>query len=624
LWKIDPSSIDSIDGAFCHGVLDAQIEYNEEKRFERWYEKLYELEEYIKTNKKLPSSHDENTIIKTLAQWLHTQSRNYKKNWWIMTVIEINKTWREFIEEYNEYFKTHEEKWYDLLNELNDYINIRKKLPTSNIKTDIKTYRLGCWTNTQKQNYIKRIEIMKDEKIRKSWKDFTDKYREHFKTFEELWYENLDKLKVYIIQNNEIPKQSGKDKTILGSWYSNQKTNYRKNIKSMLNEKIRIDWEKFIEEYSEYTVSNKWYKTLDMVKKYIDYNKKLPSCTSKKNEIKSLGIWLSSYKQMKKNNKMKDEYIKPWENFIEDYSEYFKDNDKIWYETLNKVKKYIDTNKKLPSVYHKNTEEVIKLGRWVVSNKLKYKNNEEIMKQPEFIKAWEEFIEEYSEYFTITKTKKDMSKKEIKPMVKKETTEQKQQRVLPILSQLHKKYKTMNSQTLHKHFEDNPDDWINYHKISEENEETFPDEEIPYKKIIEYLDKIPGKKKKDVADLGCGKARVCEYFSDSDRFKFINMDHVSCSDIVMKQDIKDTGLDDYSMDIVVLSLAMWGSNCRDYITEANRILDENGVLLIIEATKRWTDEETGENKLLKLLEDNKFTIKNIEEEKFMFIECIKK
>jgi ribosomal RNA-processing protein 8 len=219
--------------------------------------------------------------------------------------------------------------------------------------------------------------------------------------------------------------------------------------------------------------------------------------------------------------------------------------------------------------------------------------------------------------------KKDMSKKEIKPMVKKETTEQKQQRTKSEMSILHQKYKTMNSQTLHKHFEDNPDDWGKYHKISEENEETFPDEEIPYKKIIEYLEKIPGKKTKDIADLGCGKARVCEHFSDSKRFKFINMDHVSCSDIVMKQDIKDTGLDDYSIDIVVLSLAMWGSNCNDYITEANRILDENGVLLIIEPTKRWTDEETGGNKLVKLLEDNNFTIKNINEEKFMFIECIK-
>ena len=267
-----------------------------------------------------------------------------------------------------------------------------------------------------------------------------------------------------------------------------------------------------------------------------------------------------------------------------------------------------------------------KLRTWLLNNKNSYKSKR---MSKIYIEHWKGFFDTYSSYFPKSggakdKTKKDMSKKEIKPMVKKETTEQKQQRVLPILSQLHKKYKTMNSQTLHIHFEDNPDDWVNYHKISEENEESFPDDEIPYKKIIEYLEKIPGKKKKDVADLGCGKARVSEYFSDSARFKFINMDHVSCNDLVMKQDIKDTGLDDYSMDIVVLSLAMWGSNCRDYITEANRILDENGRLLIIEATKRWTNEETGENKLLKLLEDNKFTIKNIEEEKFMFIECIKK
>ena len=216
-----------------------------------------------------------------------------------------------------------------------------------------------------------------------------------------------------------------------------------------------------------------------------------------------------------------------------------------------------------------------------------------------------------------------MSKKEIKPKSKKETSEQKQQRTKSEISILHQKYKTMNSQTLHKHFEDNPEDWENYHKISEENEESFPDEEIPYKKIIDYLEKIPGKKEKVIIDLGCGKARVSEHFQDSDRFKFINMDHVSCNDSVTKQDIQNTGLDDYSQDIAILSLAMWGSNKNDYITEANRILEENGVLLIIEPTKRWTDEETNENKLVKLLEENNFTIKNISEEKFMFIECIK-
>jgi len=75
------------------------------------------------------------------------------------------------------------------------------------------------------------------------------------------------------------------------------------------------------------------------------------------------------------------------------------------------------------------------------------------------------------------------------------------------------------------------------------------------------------------------------------------------------------------MDVVVLSLAMWGSNCKDYITEANRILEVNGILLIIEPAHRWTKE--GPNRLVELLEGNKFTVKDIEEGKFVFIECIK-
>ena len=73
-----------------------------------------------------------------------------------------------------------------------------------------------------------------------------------------------------------------------------------------------------------------------------------------------------------------------------------------------------------------------------------------------------------------------------------------------------------------------------------------------------------------------------------------------------------------------LSLALWGSNKNDYIKEAHRILDSNGILLIGEPYKRWYDEELNENKLVKLLEGNNFSIINNEENKFMFIEAIKK
>ncbi len=78
LWKIDPSSIDSIDGAFCHGVLDAEIEYDE-KRFKKWYENLNKVEEYIKVYKKTPSQKSKDKTIKSLGYWLSQQKQNYKK-----------------------------------------------------------------------------------------------------------------------------------------------------------------------------------------------------------------------------------------------------------------------------------------------------------------------------------------------------------------------------------------------------------------------------------------------------------------------------------------------------------------------------------------------------------------
>ena len=705
LWKIDMDSFD-VNNALCHGVLDAEIEYNEEKWFEnleeckkfmdgnkrrpsshgeklgywlshqvenykysknimknnqeikvrwvefieeyseyfksneeKWYENLEKLRKYIDTNNKKPPSNKNK-----LNDWLGQQLENHKYNKNIMKNIEINKSWVEFIEEYSEYFKSNEEIWIEKLNDVKKYIDTNLKLPSCNGNDEI-IKSMGTWITTQKSNYYDNKNIMKNnQEIKVRWGEFIEEYSGYFKNINEIWYENLEKLKEYIDKNKKLPSNSFggtnyndfktklTEKEIqeykLVCWFSSQKVNYKKKQHSMTNIEIKKSWKEFIEEYSEYFKSNEeiWYENLEKLREYIDTNKKLPPDNSKDINAKKIKKWLNNNKKYYINNSgiMNTNKVKGlWEEFVEEYIEYFKSNEEKWNEKLKDVKKYIDENKKKPSPTDKN-EEINILGKWISTTRGQYNKNDRIMKKPEFRKAWEDFTKEYSENFTTTKQKKDMSKKETKPKSKKETTEQKRERTKSEISILHQKYKIMNSQTLHKHFENNPDDWSTYHKISEENEETFPDEEIPYKKVIEYLENIPGKKAKDIADLGCGKARVCEHFSQSERFKFINMDHVSCNDLVQKQDIKDTGLDDYSMDIVVLSLAMWGSNCKEYITEANRILDENGVLLIIEASKRWTDEETGENKLVKLLEDNNFTIKNINEEKFMFIECIKK
>ena len=223
--------------------------------------------------------------------------------------------------------------------------------------------------------------------------------------------------------------------------------------------------------------------------------------------------------------------------------------------------------------------------------------------------------------------KKNMSKPEIKPKTKKETNKEKQPRVLSEISELHKKYKVKTSHNLHKYFKENPTKWEEYHKISKDNEESFPEHEIPRNKMIKYLENLPGNKQKIVVDLGCGFAEINHHFKDSKRFVFHNFDHHSGNKLVIARDIKNTELEDYSVDIAILSLAMWGSNCNDYLNEVQRILDVGGTLLIAEGFNRWNKEldKNGNpiNKLVELLKEHNFTVVKNEEGKFMFIECRK-
>jgi len=116
---------------------------------------------------------------------------------------------------------------------------------------------------------------------------------------------------------------------MLGQWLYNNLQNYKKNIKSMKNNNIKIKWENFIEEYKEYFLDNVtlWNNNLEEVKKYININKKRPSLYSKNNNIKVLGIWLKKNITNYNKNKdiMKNSEIKiKWKEFTEEYKEYFK------------------------------------------------------------------------------------------------------------------------------------------------------------------------------------------------------------------------------------------------------------------------------------------------------------
>jgi len=91
-----------------------------------------------------------------------------------------------------------------------------------------------------------------------------------------------------------------------------------------------------------------------------------------------------------------------WTNFINNskYKNYFASNEYYWFQTLNELINYINTNNKTPSKGSENTIER-KLGGWLSLQKRKYKSKKQIMSNQNIYNEWTNFInnKKYKKYF---------------------------------------------------------------------------------------------------------------------------------------------------------------------------------------------------------------------------------
>jgi superfamily II DNA or RNA helicase len=225
------------------------------------------------------------------------------------------------------------------------------------------------------------------------------------------WSERLQQVKKYIDENNKRPSQIDKNNEIkqLGQWTSDQQKNYATKKHIMANKDIYDRWTEFInsDKYREYFLDNDqaWKNKLQKVKKYIDENNKRPSNSNKNNKIKQLASWintqLNNYTTKKQIMANKDIYDR-WTEFInsDKYKVYFLDNDQVWNNKLQQVKKYIDENNKRPPESNKNNE-IKQLGSWISHQQKNYAVKKEIMKNKNIYDQWTQFInrDKYSQYF---------------------------------------------------------------------------------------------------------------------------------------------------------------------------------------------------------------------------------
>lgn len=190
------------------------------------------------------------------------------------------------------------------------------------------------------------------------------------------------------------------------------------------------------------------------------------------------------------------------------------------------------------------------------------------------------------------------------------------QRRESILNNFNRKGKITNSFNLHKQLENDPSEWLEYHRVRKEKMKEW--NEIPYEYIA--LNKIKNKNR-IVADFGCGENLMKNLIPNNKVYSF---DHVAIDDSVIACDMAHTPLENESIDIAVFSLALWGPNYEDYFKEAYRLLNYDGFVYIAEPSKAYTQEQR--NDLIQMLKQNGFTqVGEIEDRgKFFYITVVKK
>jgi hypothetical protein len=366
---------------------------------EVWKTKFNSVQEYVQKHKILPSRQSLDPEVKKMAEWIQSQKTKYISG--SIADDDIRQLWESFISK-NEQCKTNLQKWYENFENVKEYVRLHNKLPSKEKGNDDNVKRLGSWVHTQKQNYQKKTQTMKDENIFKIWDEFVKEHPLLYRTNSEIWNAKLDDVKVYIENNNKLPSSNDKDVQIMtmGIWIGTQKQNYDKKEDIMKLDDIRQLWEGFVYNYNHFFKSHIeiWHEKLAILKDFIISNNKLPSNSENNNEeINSLASWTKRQKKIyseKKEIMAVEDIRKEWELLNEAYPSLFMNREECWKLKLNKLMAFMDTYKKLPSIRDTDENEKL-LANFLYVQRQTYKSKTKIMKSENIRQLWEEFAINY-------------------------------------------------------------------------------------------------------------------------------------------------------------------------------------------------------------------------------------
>ncbi|XP_022900559.2 ribosomal RNA-processing protein 8 [Onthophagus taurus] len=177
-----------------------------------------------------------------------------------------------------------------------------------------------------------------------------------------------------------------------------------------------------------------------------------------------------------------------------------------------------------------------------------------------------------NEYHTLLKSRKEFMKLSLRERMMERL---KSSRFRYINEELY----TIEGKSAKDMFKKDPKAFQAYHEGYRQQVNKWPIN--PLDVIIKSIKKMDGNK--IVADMGCGEAKL----SQSVPQKVYSFDLQAVNDYVTECEMSKVPLEKNSVDVVVFCLSLMGTNIKDFIFEANRILKIGGTLKIAEVQSRF-------------------------------------
>lgn len=154
------------------------------------------------------------------------------------------------------------------------------------------------------------------------------------------------------------------------------------------------------------------------------------------------------------------------------------------------------------------------------------------------------------------------------------------------INNVHSLANRSSSKTTHTRYVNNPDEFKEYHRQRDISKESWVED--PVDRVADIINSWSNRYTR-IIDMGCGMNKLKTVVNDNKTVQGVDHINVSSDATVIEADMSNLNgiVDDNSKDVAVFCLSLWGVNYKEYFTEAYRILDNDGRMIIVEPSSKF-------------------------------------